>query len=258
MLYPKGLFVGINPASGRRPMRYAALDSDLRIVALDQGDLEQVLAFVAGAETSVVAVNAPQSLSKGLMQRPEVRLQYNLPPAGQRWRDWRVCEFELRRRNIRLHNSPSRKKTAPAWLKAGFKVFRRLGEMGYPPLDSERRGDLPWMIETQPHAGYTALLGHRPFYRGSMEGCLQRQLVLYVEGLDVANPMHALEEITRHHLLSGELPLETLYDPEILDALLAAYTGYLTAVSPEKSTQVGMPSEGLITLASGELKPFYA
>jgi predicted nuclease with RNAse H fold len=257
MLYPRGLFVGINPASGRRPVRYAALDTDLHVVALDQGDLEQVLAFVAGAETSVVAVNAPQSLSKGLMQRPEIRLRYNLPLAGRRWRDWRVCEFELRRRNIRLHNSPSRKKTAPAWLKAGFKVFRRLGEMGYSPLDAERRVDLPWVIETQPHAGYTVLLGHRPFYRASMEGCLQRQLVLYVEGLDVVNPMHALEEITRHHLLSGELPLETLYDPENLDALLAAYTGYLTAVKPEKSTQVGLPSEGLITLAAAELKPYY-
>jgi hypothetical protein len=76
--------------------------------------------------------------------------------------------------------------------------------------------------------------------------------------LDIVNPMHALEEITRHHLLSGELPLNTLYDPENLDALVAAYTGYLTAVKPEHSTQVGMPSEGVITLATGELKPHYA
>jgi Protein of unknown function (DUF429) len=258
MLYPKGIFVGINPASGRRPVRYAALDRDLRVVALDQGDLEQVLAFVGGAETSVVAVNAPQSLGKGLLQKAEVRLQYNLPAGGRRWRDWRVCEFELRRRNIHLHNSPSRKKTAPAWLQASFRIYRRLGEMGYTPLIAERRGDLPWLIETQPHACFTALLGHRPFFRGSLEGCLQRQLVLYVEGLDLANPMHALEEITRHHLLSGELPLNTLHDPENLDALVAAYTGYLTAVKPEKSIQVGMPSEGLITLASGELKPHYA
>jgi hypothetical protein len=258
MLYPKGIFVGINPASGRRPVRYAALDRDLQVVALDQGDLEQVLAFVGGAETSVVAVNAPQSLGKGLLQKAEVRLQYNLPAGGRRWRDWRVCEFELRRRNIHLHNSPSRKKTAPAWLQASFRIYRRLGEMAYTPLIAERRGDLPWLIETQPHACFTALLGHRPFFRGSLEGCLQRQLVLYVEGLDLANPMHALEEITRHHLLSGELPLNTLHDPENLDALVAAYTGYLTAVKPEKSIQVGMPSEGLITLASGELKPHYA
>lgn len=258
MLYPKGIFVGVNPASGRRPARYAALDSDLRIVALGQGELEQVLAFVAGAQASVIAVNAPQSLSKGLLQKPEVRLQYNLPPAGRRWRDWRVCEFELRRRNIRLHNSPSRKKTAPAWLKASFRVYKRLGEMGYSPLISDRRGDLPWLVETQPHACFTVMLGHRPFFRGSLEGCLQRQLVLYVEGLDIANPMHALEEITRHHLLSGDLPLDALHDPENLDALVAAYTGYLTAVKPEKTTQVGMPSEGLITLAAGELKSSYA
>lgn len=258
MLYPTRIFVGINPASGRRPVRYAALDNELRVVALDQADLEQVLAFVAGAATSVVAVNAPQSLDKGLLQKPEVRLQYNLPPGGRGWRDWRVCEFELRRRNIRLHSSPSRKKTAPAWVQAGFRVYQRLGEMGYAPLISNQRGELPWLIETQPHAAYTALLGHRPFFRGSLEGCLQRQLVLYVEGLDIANPMHALEEITRHHLLNGELPMDTLYDPESLDALVAAYTGYLTAIKPERSEQVGMPSEGLITLPSGDLKSYYA
>lgn len=258
MLYPKGIFVGINPASGRRPVRYAALDNELRVIALDQGDLEQVLAFVAGAETSAVAVNAPQSLSKGLLQKSEIRLQYNLPAGGSRWRDWRVCEFELRRRNIRLHSSPSRNKTAPAWVQAGLRVYRRLSEMGYAPLISDQRRELPWRIETQPHAAYTALLGHRPFFRGSLEGGLQRQLVLYVEGLDIANPMHALEEITRHHLLNGELPMDTLYDPENLDALVAAYTAYLTAAKPERSAQVGMPSEGLITLPSGELKTYYA
>ena len=258
MLLPKGIFVGINPASGRRPVRYAALDRDLRVVALDQGEIEQVLAFIGGAETSVVGVNAPQSLSKGLLQKTEIRVQFNLPADGRRWREWRVCEFELRRRNIRLHSSPSRKKTAKAWIQAGFRVYRRLREMGFTPLIADQRGELPWLIETQPHACFTALLGHRPFFRSSLEGCLQRQLALYVEGVDISNPMHALEEITRHHLLNGQLPLDSLYDVETLDALVAAYTAYLTALKPEKSAQVGMPAEGLITLPTGEIKSHYA
>jgi len=114
------------------------------------------------------------------------------------------------------------------------------------------------LIETQPHACFTALLGHRPFFRSSLEGCLQRQLALYVEGVDISNPMHALEEITRHHLLNGQLPLDSLYDVETLDALVAAYTAYLTALKPEKSAQVGMPAEGLITLPTGEIKSHYA
>src|SRR4030067_2537117 len=89
MLLPKGMFVGVNPASGRRPVSYAALDRDLRVVALDQGEIEQVLAFIGGAETSVVGVNAPQSLSKGLLQKTEIRVQFNLPADGRGWREGR-------------------------------------------------------------------------------------------------------------------------------------------------------------------------
>src|SRR3990172_6842414 len=119
MLLPKGIFVGINPASRRRPVRYAALDRDLRVVALDQGEIEQVLAFIGGAETSVVGVNAPQSLSKGLLQKTEIRVQFNLPADGRGWREWRVCEFELRRGEIRPPSSTRREKKAKGGGQAG-------------------------------------------------------------------------------------------------------------------------------------------
>ena len=86
---------------------------------------------------------------------------------------------------------------------------------------------------------------------------MQRQLQLYLEGLDIPNPMHSLEEITRHHLLTGNLPLENLYDHEQLDAMMAAYTAYLAAMKPEEVVQVGDPEEGCITLPTGDLHDFY-
>jgi predicted RNase H-like nuclease len=90
-----------------------------------------------------------------------------------------------------------------------------------------------------------------------LEGRLQRQLVLYLEGLDLANPMHALEEITRHNLLMGHLPLERLRGHEELDALMAAYIAYLAATQPERVQQVGDPQEGLISVPAAGLKDFY-
>jgi predicted RNase H-like nuclease len=86
---------------------------------------------------------------------------------------------------------------------------------------------------------------------------MQRQLVLYLEGLDLPSPLHALEEITRHHLLSGYLPLDDLYEHDQLDALVAAYTAYLVGVDPKRVSQVGDREEGFITLPVEKLKDFY-
>jgi hypothetical protein len=113
------------------------------------------------------------------------------------------------------------------------------------------------LIEVQPHAAFTALLDHRPFLKRDLEGRMQRQLVLFLEGLDVPNPMHAVEEITRHHLLTGNLPFEGLYGPDQLDTLMAAFVAFLVGVKPERVSQVGDVDEGLITLPVAKLREFY-
>ena len=257
MLFADAVYMGISPSAGVRPMHYAALDADLHILALDHGDMEHVLAFVAGHEKAIVAVNAPQAPNRRMMLDPDVRRKYNLRPGRETWGKWRVCEFELRRSNIRLYNTPATEDAARRWMKNGFKLFRRLEEMGYIQYFLEQELAPRSMLEVQPHAAFTAMLGVRPFLKRTIEGRMQRQLVLYVEGLDVPNPLHALEEITQHHLLSGRLPLADLYEQEQLDALVAAYTAYLVGDSPERISQIGNVEEGLITLPVKELKDFY-
>ena len=113
MLFDKSVYVGIDPTAGVRPMHYAVLDHDLRLVALNKGDLEAVLAFVGGLEAAVVAVDAPQSPNQGRMLEAEVRRRFNLAPDGRSWGQWKMCEYELRRRNIRLYNTPDREEDAP-------------------------------------------------------------------------------------------------------------------------------------------------
>jgi len=48
MFFTNTTFMGIDPTAGVRPFTYAALDSDLQLMALGQGDMDEVLAFVAG------------------------------------------------------------------------------------------------------------------------------------------------------------------------------------------------------------------
>ena len=129
--------------------------------------------------------------------------------------------------------------------------------MGFKFYIAEEETEQHAMIEVQPHTSFAVLLERRPFLKRNLEGRMQRQLVLYLEGLDIPNPMHALEEITRHHLLTGQIPLGGLYEHDQLDALVTAYTAYLVGVKPERVGQVGDGEEGLITLPVAKLKDFY-
>ncbi|MEW6568867.1 MAG: DUF429 domain-containing protein [Chloroflexota bacterium] len=257
MQFDDAIFVGIDPTAGARPLHYAALDSDLKVIALRQGDVEEALDYVDKLGTTVVAVDAPQSPNRGLMLRPEVRRRYNLDPGSKTWGQWKVCEYELRRRNLRLYNTPENESQAPRWMRTGFALYRRLKKLGFHFYQQGEPAGRRMMLEVHPHACYAALLGRRPFLKQTLEGRLQRQLVLYLQGLDLPNPLRVLEEITRHHLLSGELPLEGLLAHDELDALVGAYCAYLAGVKPERTCQVGDRKEGCITLPVVQLEAFY-
>jgi hypothetical protein len=80
---------------------------------------------------------------------------------------------------------------------------------------------------------------------------------MYLHELKIPNPMYIFEEITRHRLLQGILPLENLYTPNELDALVAAYTAWVAATHPENITRVGDGEEGHIVLPVAEVKTHY-
>jgi predicted nuclease with RNAse H fold len=258
MLFDEAVFIGIDATAGDRPLPFAALDADLRLVALGRDDLEEVLAFAAGQSAAVAAVDAPQSPPIGLMQDASVRLRYGLAPDGPTWAAWRVGEFALRRKGIRIANTPSMEALAPGWVQRGMELHSRLKALGYRPFVVDQPTSERMLLELNPNASYTALLERQPLPKATLEGRLQRQLVLFLKGLDIPNPMRALEEITRHHILTGELPLDDLMTAGELDALVGAFTAYLTALYPEQISQEGDRSEGLITLPVPELQPSYA
>jgi predicted nuclease with RNAse H fold len=257
MVFLDAAYVGVDPAAPGRPIRYVALDRNLHLVRNHSDGFEEVLSYLAGLETAVVAISAPQAPNQSLMAQAAVRTRYNLQPGSDTWSDWRVAEYELRRRNIRLYNTPSDRKAAPGWVRTGFELFSRLRTMGYRTFVSGEKPNPRLMVEVQAHACYTVLLERIPFLKGTLEGRMQRQLKLYLEGVEISNPMEVIEEVTRHHLLSGHLPLEGLMETQELEALAAAYTAYLVAARADDVSQLGDPEEGLITLPAGEIKDTY-
>lgn len=255
MLFTQNTFLGIDPTAGHKPFSYAALDSDLKLLALGKGSLDEILAFAGGQQKALAAVCAPRRPNQGLMKREPVREKLSPPPKPGRYLNFRVVEYQLRQHHISTYKTASTEKDCPTWMQMGFSLYRRLESLGYRPYPDEN-ATLQW-LEVYPHASFSVLLGNAPLPKNSFEGRIQRQLVLYEEDLDLPDPMRIYEEITKHRLLQGILPMENLYAPGELDALAAAYTAWLAGMHPERTTHLGDPEESLIILPSAELKRYY-
>ena len=253
MLFTDSVFVGIDPTSARRSFTYAALDRGLNLVALADGELEDVLTFLAAQKSARVVINAPSNVNRGLVR--EKMKQEMLTPHQIRGAEFRLAEHELRERGIAVSGTPARAELCPAWMQSGFELYRKLEKIGfqkYPQKDSPHQ-----ILETHPHACFCVLTGQLPLSKPTLEGRLQRQLILYERGIRIKDPMDFFEEITRYKMIKGIFPTEKIYPSEMLDALVAAYTAWLTVNQPNTISLIGDPQEGQIVLPVSEVKSKY-
>jgi hypothetical protein len=254
-LFDTTLFIGVDPSGGRKPFTYTALDKNGKLAAIGDGEMEDVLAFLGGLRSALLAVNAPQRPNLGLVRQDNVR--QSLPPlrVSGRSLEMRLAEHQLRERGINISMTPSRKELCTNWVQSGFEFYRRIEGMGFRAHIAQ--GAERTYIETHPHACFCALLGHNPLPRPTLEGRLQRQLILYDQGLGIRDPLNFFEEITRHKLLRGVLPMEQIYTPEQLDALAAACAAWILFEHPDETCLVGDAQEGQILVPAAELKSKY-
>ncbi len=247
------VFIGIDPTSGRTSFTYAALDKDMHIVTLADGEMADVISFLENQPSALVAINAPSSLNRGLVGK---KIKKELDD-GQRIRgaQMRLAEYELRQHGISVSGTPSTLGSCPAWMQMGFNLYQKLEKMGFTKY-GQKESQLQ-VLETHPHACFCVLTETIPQPKPSLEGRLQRQLALYENDVRVKDPMDFFEEITRHKMIKGIWPVEVLHHPEQLDALVAAYTAWLVWKKPEKTSSIGDVKEGRIFLPIPALKENY-
>jgi hypothetical protein len=249
----ESVYVGIDPTSGSRSFTFAALDKDLHVLTLADGETEDVISYLTGQKSATVAVNAPAGVNRGLVRK---KMKKEMPAPHQlRGAELRMAEYELRIRGIAVTGTAASEALCPAWVQVGFEFYRRVERLGfgkYPVKNS-----LFQVMETQPHACFSVMVGSILFSKPSLEGRLQRQSILYEHGVLVRDPMDFFEEITRYKLAKGIWPMELLYLPEQLDALVAAYTAWLAGKKDGKVIGVGDNKEGQIILPVSELKDKY-
>jgi Protein of unknown function (DUF429) len=167
----------------------------------------------------------------------------------------RVAEYELHRRGIAVKGTEAKEALCSAQVRAGFGFYKKLSKLGF---ESYPQDDAPhqW-LETNSYACFSVLLGVHPLSKSTLEGRLQRELLLYELGLKIHDPMDFFEEITRHKLLTGILPLELVHSSSQLDAMSAAFAAWQAAQKPADIIRLGHRLEGFITLPVSTLKEKY-
>lgn len=248
------VYIGIDPSAGIRPSAFAVLSEKLKIEKTGRASIDELLEIVTAHPAAFCAVAAPIGPGKGLLADPDYRRRLGLEPKRASYSTLRVCEYELRKRKIAIYSTPKNPEQAPQWMKEGWRLYDGLRKIGFVehPRPGERR-----MVETYPHAAFTALVGKRPYSKSSIEGLLQRQLVLFEEGVEVPDPMPHLEEWTRHRIKTGQIGREGILDHDSLDVLMAAYTAFMVDKEPRGIIMLGDIMEGQLVLPVDSLKELY-
>ena len=129
------------------------------------------------------------------------------------------CLMDYEHVQVAIHSSNT---------KTGGELFQkfqeRLGDAGFKAY-ATKDGPRLW-IESNADECYR-VFHPKMLPRQSVEGRLQRALILYEEGLQIPDPMDYFEEITRHKILQGVLPTEGIYSSRQLDALAMAYIAWM-------------------------------
>ncbi len=243
-------FIGVEivRASGRlrRAFVYTALDADLKLLAICHGDIDEVLCYLGGQKSAYVAFNTPRAPNNGALNNTGVyQSMFPFELSSQKI-NARACEYLLRKQGFKIEFTPDKPGDCPKWMQRGFKLYRHLETFGfnaYPHQNGSHHS-----LETRAEAIYWRLLQNHPPLPDSLEGRLQRQLILHDHQLPVPDAMNFFLEVTRYKLMRGALPDQDILSIEELNAMAAAYIAWQAALHPDQIELLGDPEEGQIIL----------
>jgi hypothetical protein len=233
-------FVGIEPLATSNGFSFVSLDDTLSLLAIGEGSLKDIFSFLVGQKMVRVAIHAPAYLGTSHSTDSEIQTDEAIPA-----REYRTCEFQLWQKNIPCDFTAVKPGRISAPLRLGYQLIQTLQqyEFSFSDPSAKQRS----LIETCPAACYHQLL-NTAIQQEPLLWRFQHQLILHKLQLPVQDPMIFFEEITRHKLLMGKVSLENILIPEELNAMVSAYTAWLSHHHPEKVTSWGDESDGFLVL----------
>jgi hypothetical protein len=245
------VFMGIDVGMGAHPVTFITLDTSQQVMAIGEGDVHDALAFAAGQTGgALIAINAAAHPNQGRMSRAEIRKTLTPPPARRKFTALRQVEYEIIQAGMDLPETPSSPEKSLPWVRRGFQLVEKLETVGYKPFaaeDSPQERERRW-LEVNADAAIWSLLDVKPLESGTLEGRIQRQVVLRDEGLNVPDAMDFFEEITRYKILKSNLPTKNIFPQAEINAWIAAHTAWLADNEPGRIRRFGEAEEGYIYL----------
>lgn len=249
------VYFGIETSGSIKPYTVAAVSAHGKLLSVKNMDRDGLIAAVSSHPNAVIAVNSPARPNTGLVRQEEIRKHLKPLHFSGRNQDMRLAEYKLKEHGINVLMTPSRRELCSNWVQNGFAIYEKLGELGF--AGYPQAGVPLQILEAHAQATFCTLAGTQPLPRLSIEGRIQRQLLLFEEGLNLKDPMEFFEEVTRHKLMKGIMPTELIHTPEELDALAAALVAYRAGEGSDKLIAVGDPVEGQIFLPVAGLLESY-
>jgi hypothetical protein len=114
---------------------------------------------------------------------------------------------------------------------SGFK--KQVGQAGFESYST--KNVQKQLIETNAQEYFRALIRKSLLPRRTLEGRVQRGLILFEQGLRITDPMDFFEELTSYHILDGVFPNELLNSSSELDALASAHVAWLVVNEPGRT-----------------------
>lgn len=233
-------YIGIDVQAAQKPFYYAALDNALEMIACGHGRMGDILAYLAGQSSAMAAINGPTWAPQPhhyVSQQGFFGDDHQAAHGGLRQPD-----HELSARKLPVVPVPAVGKKIPLWMERSLELVQELKNLGY-MAGSGVQADRTF-FETSTDASFHLITEALPYDSRSMEGRLQRQVLLHEFGFALKDPMAFLEEFTRHRLLKSTLPLEQIGAAHELRALMAAATAWLTVNRSQCVEKIGQDIEG--------------
>ncbi len=109
----------------------AAIDENLNIIEVSNFSFEEAINKIQAYLPSIISIDAPSSLNKGLMNDEEYRKNIGRKIKGHY--DKKVSEYELSRRGINPFPTPDsiekvRSRNDLSWMEQGFWLYNNLFE----------------------------------------------------------------------------------------------------------------------------------
>lgn len=224
--------------------------------------LEDFFAWVKESRPVILAIDAPSGYNLKRTLDPEIREARGWETT---YKNMRLCEADLRAREIKLYYTPADAARAASWIQCGWQVYDRLkkdfdyrlhNQPGPVQLKAEERV----VIEVHPHASFVVGLGWIPQVKDSVPGQIERIAHLLDAGKQGEEPWtgEAMPPATFLKTLVTdlqELTWASIREKGVSIAgeshdKLDALAGLVTAARAQEGTAyaVGDPGEGVIVL----------